>query len=70
MSYQIRPKSRKAKSRPSRQSLPETKTLVLSERNREVFFETLIHPPEPNARLRRAFKAADARVFRIIRDAR
>ncbi|HZB87625.1 MAG TPA: DUF1778 domain-containing protein [Terracidiphilus sp.] len=39
-------------------------SLVLSARDREVFFNALIHPPRPNARLRRAFKAADDNVAR------
>ncbi|MBF0333966.1 MAG: DUF1778 domain-containing protein [Alphaproteobacteria bacterium] len=31
--------------------------LILSERDREVFFDILMNPPKPNARLLRAFKA-------------
>jgi len=37
-------------------------TLMLSERDRQVFFDTLINPPKPNARLKRAFKAERGRV--------
>ncbi|HXQ65431.1 MAG TPA: DUF1778 domain-containing protein [Alphaproteobacteria bacterium] len=33
-------------------------TLVLSERARRAFFAALVHPPEPNRRLKRAFKRA------------
>jgi hypothetical protein len=36
---------------------------VLSGRNRAVFFDALVHPPKPNARLRRAFRMAE-RVLR------
>ena len=36
--------------------------LSLSERDRAVFFDTLIKPPKPNARLRRAVRAARARI--------
>jgi uncharacterized protein (DUF1778 family) len=37
-------------------------TLLLSERDRQVFFDALVHPPKPNARLRRAFRAAKERI--------
>jgi uncharacterized protein (DUF1778 family) len=37
-------------------------TMVLSERDRAVFFDTLVHPPEPSPRLRRAFAAARLRI--------
>jgi uncharacterized protein (DUF1778 family) len=33
-------------------------TMALSQRDREAFFDALIHPPRPNARLRRAFRSA------------
>jgi uncharacterized protein (DUF1778 family) len=36
--------------------------LALSERDRAVFFAALLHPPKPNARLRRAFRAAKKRI--------
>jgi hypothetical protein len=45
--------------------LPQS--LPLSERDRAVFFEALVHPPEPNARLRRAFLSARERVIRLRR---
>jgi uncharacterized protein (DUF1778 family) len=34
----------------------------LSERDRAVFFDTLVNPPQPAPRLRRAFTAARLRV--------
>jgi uncharacterized protein (DUF1778 family) len=37
-------------------------SLVLSERDRAAFFDALVHPPKPNARLRRAFRSARERV--------
>jgi uncharacterized protein (DUF1778 family) len=36
--------------------------LSLSELDRAVFFDALIHAPTPNARLRRAFRSAEERV--------
>ena len=36
--------------------------LVLSERDRQIFFDILIRPPKPNARLRRALKMEQERV--------
>jgi len=38
-------------------------TLLLSERDRQVFFDALVHPPKPNARLRRAFRSAKERIL-------
>lgn len=38
----------------ARKTIAEHETLTLSERDREVFFEALVNPPEPNARLVRA----------------
>jgi uncharacterized protein (DUF1778 family) len=38
-------------------------SLLLSERDREAFFEALVHPPKPNERLERAFRAARERVI-------
>ena len=32
--------------------------LTLSDRDREIFFEALVHPPRPNARLKQAFLTA------------
>src|ERR1700722_4787502 len=37
-------------------------TIVLSERDREVFFDALVPSPSPNARLKRAFQSAHARI--------
>ena len=37
-------------------------SLLLSEHDRAVFFDALAHPPEPNTRLLRAFRAAQERV--------
>jgi len=48
----------------SREAIARHESLVLSERDREVFFDALIHAPEPNARLRRAFGSAEERVVR------
>jgi uncharacterized protein (DUF1778 family) len=41
----------------ARDTIARHETLVLSERDREVFFDTLINPPEISPRLRRAFAA-------------
>ncbi len=46
----------------AQQTITRHENLVLSERDRTVFFNTLIHPPKPNARLRRAFRLAKQRV--------
>jgi uncharacterized protein (DUF1778 family) len=40
----------------ARHTIAQHEMLVLSERDRQIFFDILIHPPKPNARLRRAFK--------------
>lgn len=37
-------------------------TLRLSEQERRAFFEALVNPPKPNARLRRAFEAQRRRI--------
>ncbi|HEV2134190.1 MAG TPA: DUF1778 domain-containing protein [Terracidiphilus sp.] len=47
----------------SQETIARHETLVLSKRDREVFFHALMHPPKPNARLRRAFKLAEERVI-------
>ena len=39
-------------------------TLVLSERDRAVFFDALVDPPAPSERLARAFADHDRRVVR------
>lgn len=37
-------------------------SIVLSERDRDVFFDALVHPPKANARLKRAFRSARERI--------
>ncbi|HWA88609.1 MAG TPA: DUF1778 domain-containing protein [Rhizomicrobium sp.] len=46
----------------AREALARHETLELSQRDRQTFFEALVHPPRPNARLRRAFKAERGRI--------
>lgn len=46
----------------ARRTIAEHETLVLSDRDRAVFFDALINPPEPNERLRRAFTEHKLRV--------
>src|SRR6202451_3897655 len=46
----------------ARRTIAQHETLVLSERDRQIFFDALIHPPKPNARLRRAFKSERERL--------
>jgi uncharacterized protein (DUF1778 family) len=41
----------------ARRTIAEHETLVLSERDRAVFFDALINPPAPSERLKRAFAA-------------
>lgn len=48
----------------AQKTIARHETLVLSERDRRIFFDALINPPKPNARMRRAFKAARERVAR------
>jgi uncharacterized protein (DUF1778 family) len=43
-------------------AIDHQQSLLLSERDLAAFFEALVHPPEPNERLRRAFRAARERV--------
>jgi uncharacterized protein (DUF1778 family) len=43
-------------------TLARHETLVLSERDREIFFDTLMNPPKPNERLKEAFRAASESV--------
>jgi uncharacterized protein (DUF1778 family) len=43
----------------TRETINRHETMVLSERDRKVFFDALMHPPRPNARLKRAFRAAE-----------
>jgi uncharacterized protein (DUF1778 family) len=42
----------------SRETINRQETLVLSERDRAAFFDALVRPSLPNARLRRAFASA------------
>lgn len=44
------------------QTMAEHQTVVLSKRDREVFFETLVAPQRPNERLRRAFAEHKRRI--------
>ena len=37
-------------------------SIVLSERDRKEFFDALVRPPKPSARLRRAFRSAQQRI--------
>jgi uncharacterized protein (DUF1778 family) len=46
----------------TRETITRHESLVLSERDRVVFFDTLIRAPKANARLRRAFRSAAERV--------
>lgn len=46
----------------ARKTIDHHQTLVLSDRDRRAFFDTLINPPKPNARLKRAFKSARERI--------
>lgn len=46
----------------ARQATSRHESLLLSEQDRKVFFDALIHAPAPNARLRRAFEAAERAV--------
>ena len=46
----------------TRATISRHEILLLSERDRQVFFDALVHPPKPNARLRRAFRSAKERV--------
>jgi uncharacterized protein (DUF1778 family) len=39
----------------ARETIARHATLALSDRDREAFFDTLVNPPEPSDRLKRAF---------------
>ena len=41
----------------TRETISRHESLDLSERDREVFFDALVHPPQPHERLKRAFEA-------------
>lgn len=46
----------------TQKAITRHESLAFSERDREVFFDALVHAPKPNARLRRAFRLAEERV--------
>ncbi|OXE36527.1 MAG: hypothetical protein CGW95_07220 [Phenylobacterium zucineum] len=46
----------------ARRTIAEHETLQLSERDRAAFFDALVHPPEPDERLIRAFAEHGRRV--------
>ena len=46
----------------ARKALERHESLVLSEADRTAFFDALVHPPKPNARLGRALRAERARI--------
>lgn len=46
----------------ARRTIAQHESLVLSPRDREAFFDSLIAPPKPSSRLKRAFKAERRRV--------
>jgi uncharacterized protein (DUF1778 family) len=48
----------------ARRTIAEHETLVLSERDRQAFFDVLIHPPKPSERLRRALAEHKRRIAR------
>ena len=48
----------------ARRTIAEHETIVLSDRDRAVFFDTLVNPPAPNERLQRAFAEHQRRVVR------
>ncbi len=48
----------------ARRTIAEHETLVLSERDRAVFFDTLVNPPASNKRLQWAFAEHKRRVVR------
>lgn len=46
----------------ARRTIAEHETLLLSDRDREAFFDALINPPEPSERLKRALADHKRRV--------
>jgi uncharacterized protein (DUF1778 family) len=46
----------------ARRTIAEHERLVMSDRDRAVFFDTLVNPPTPSERLRRAFAEHKRRV--------
>src|SRR5438552_11923758 len=51
----------------ARRTIAEHETLVLSDRDRTVFFETLVNPPAPSERLQRALAVVSKKVVHIIK---
>jgi uncharacterized protein (DUF1778 family) len=47
----------------ARRTIAKHETLVLSDRDRAVFFDALVHPPAPSERLQRAFAEHKRRVM-------
>ena len=48
----------------ARKTVERHESLALSDADRAAFFDALIHPPKPNARLRRALREEQARIER------
>lgn len=48
----------------AQRTIAEHESIVLSERDRAVFFDALVNPPAPNPRLKRAFTEHRRRVAR------
>ena len=48
----------------AQRTIAEHETIVLSERDRAVFFDTLVNPPTPSERLKRAYAEHKRRVAR------
>jgi uncharacterized protein (DUF1778 family) len=46
----------------ARRTIADHETLILSDRDRAVFFDTLVNPPAPSERLQRAFAQHKLRV--------
>lgn len=49
----------------ARQTIEQHSSLLLSEVDRVAFFDALVLPPKPNARLKRAVRRARARVLHV-----
>jgi uncharacterized protein (DUF1778 family) len=47
----------------ARRTIAEHETLLLSDRDRAVFFDALVSPPAPSERLKRAFTEHKRRVM-------
>jgi len=47
---------------PAERTIARHRTLALSERDRQMFFDMPVNPPTPSPRLRRAFKAERRRI--------